>query len=231
MQVGLVGVAGCRRDARRRGPVVQQPDCAAEPQDAPQRRGPVAVNGGALTLQRAARPTDIAGHIRYGRAVFEAVGDVVQLAKRPRRRLLRRLVCGQGSGQPDKRAVPRTLDAEIRQQNTAVAQLRCRNAEQPGQGSWSKPQAHIRFSTPRTDERGGVRTGDDNAARHPDEIHAAIGQNADRLRRSVHHPRAFDEFAQVRRRWEVAVAHSSDVTAEWARPRLRRRCPLRRAGA
>ncbi|MFY9917180.1 MAG: VOC family protein [Mycobacterium sp.] len=116
-----------------------QPRCAAEPQDAPQHRGPVAVHRDALTLQCAARPADVACHIGYGAAVFETVGDVVQLAKRPRRRLLRRLVGGKGSGKLDQRAVPRALDAELHQRNTGVAQLRCRNAEQPGQGSWPKP--------------------------------------------------------------------------------------------
>ena len=99
---------------------------------------------------------------------------------------------GQGGGQLDQRAVPRAPDAEVGQRNAVVAQLSCGDAEQTGQGARPKPQAHERFSTPRIDERSGVRTGDDDAARHPDEIHAAVGKNTDRLGRSVHHPRAFD---------------------------------------
>ena len=56
VQVRLVGVAGRRGHACRRRSVVQQPDRAPEPQDAPQRRRPVAEHGGALALQRSARP-------------------------------------------------------------------------------------------------------------------------------------------------------------------------------
>ncbi len=185
----------------------------------------VAEYGGALALQRAARPSDLARHIGHDGTRFKAVGDVVQLVKRPGRRLIRGVGGCQCGGQVDQRTALRACESKVGQRNTAVLQPGGGNAQQPGQRPWPKSQSHERFSTARVDERSGVRPGDDDAAGHPDEIHAAIREHADRLWRSVHHPRAFDELAQPRWRREFAVPHPREVTGGWATPCRRSRCP------
>ena len=165
VQVRLVGVTGGRRPrppttlrrptAGRRGGIA---GCAAASQARSRRRRRTgAAECGSTTRSRAPH--------RSRRRPPKAVGDVAQLGKRPGRRLIRRLVGSQCGGQLDQRTVLRACEAQVGQRHTAVAQLRGGNAQQPGQRAGPKPQAHERFSTPRVDERGGVRPGDDNAVR------------------------------------------------------------------
>ena len=231
MEVRLVGVTGRRSGARGRRSLTQQPDRAAESQDAPKCRRPVTVDGRALALQGAGRPADLTCHVGHRGACAETVGDLAQLRQRPGRRLVRRVVGRQCGGQLDQRSVMPARDAQLGQRNPAVAQLGRRCTEQPGQRTWTKSQAHERVSASRVDERSRVRPGDDDPAGHPDEIHAAVGQHPDRLGRPVHDPRTLDELAEPRRRREFAVAHFREVTAESATPRRRSRCPARPAGA